>query len=109
MSIARNVFVDKDYIYIEDLVEQCCALSVTDAVGAYNIGSGRGTPLNEILELIRQVTSRELNVEYIPQKTYDVSRFVLDTTKARECLMDIHLTALDAGVEKLWQWILSEF
>jgi UDP-glucose 4-epimerase len=99
----------KDYIYITDLVEQCCDLSVTDVTGAYNIGSGQGTSLNEILELIRKITKRDLKIEYIPTKVYDVSRFVLDTTKASNARKKIvPLTTLEAGMRKLWEWMGSE-
>jgi UDP-glucose 4-epimerase len=99
----------KDYIYITDLVERCCELSLTAATGAYNIGSGRGTSLNEILELIRKITGRDLKVEYIPTKLYDVSRFVLDTTSIDNAVKNVSpLMSLEQGLEKFWEWLGSE-
>jgi len=95
----------KDYIYITDLISQCCKLSFSNEVGIFNLGSGIGTSLNQILESIRRVTDLDFKIQYIDKKNYDVDHFVLDTSKATNILGLEPILSLDEGISETWKWI----
>ena len=52
----------RDFLYVGDLVEGIRVAVDGDAVGAFQLGSGVPTTVNELLELMRSVTGRELDV-----------------------------------------------
>lgn len=98
----------KDYIYIKDLVELCYRLSFSDEVGIFNLGSGIGTSLNQIIELIKKITgNNKLETDYIEKKNYDVNNFELDITKAINYLGTYQFTSLENGISNTWEWLNS--
>jgi UDP-glucose 4-epimerase len=95
----------KDYIYITDMVKVCGELSFTNATGEYNIGSGTGTSINDLIKKIQRITKIKPSLTYKDSQSYDVGNFVLDISKMEKVLGKQISTSLDVGIEKLWQWL----
>jgi UDP-glucose 4-epimerase len=83
--------VVRDFIYIADVVSGLIALA--DVAGfddsdppVFNIGSGRGSSLIEIMDLIERELGRPLCVENKPARAFDVPVNVLDIVKAHRVL-----------------------
>lgn len=77
----------RDYIYIEDLSE--AFLKVMEYNGeekVFNIGSGQGLSVNDILASIQELTNKEMNIDYIPGKVTDVKTNILECKKANDIL-----------------------
>lgn len=74
--------VVRDFIAIEDVVSAFHQALTNNSLpaGAYNIGSGVGHSINEVIGAIGRSANRELDVEYLDARGYDVPRIVLDTT-----------------------------
>ena|SRR5215218_1767712 len=70
-----------------------------------NVGSGRGTVLNEFLAIIAEVTGERPEVEYVPGRAMDVPTNVLDVTRVREELARSPRTELAEGVARTWDWV----
>lgn len=92
----------RDYIYIEDAAEciyQCAAGHVED--GIYNVGSGRGTSIFEICDVIEVVTGKEMKKILKPASDIQVEDNVLDCTRIkRQVSWDCKL-GLREGIEKM--------
>lgn len=95
----------KDYIYIKDLIYQCYELSFSKEVGTFNLGSGIGTSINQLLELIKKTTCSTYKVQYVDKKNYDVDHFVLDISKAINIIGEKPVISLEAGISELWEWL----
>ncbi len=96
----------KDYIFIDDFIEMMLQLVESDSQGIYNIGSGHGSSLNEIIAVINKITNKVNKVIYSESKNYDVNNFVLDISKLKSKLdKDIKLTSLEDGIKSTWDWI----
>jgi len=92
----------RDYLYIDDLID-ACLLAMDKPTGTYNIGSGRGHSLWDVLAMIEQVTGRPLEIEHQPQRASDVQRIVLDTRRAQEHLgWQAHVQLLE-GLQRCWR------
>ena len=76
--------VVRDYFYVDDL---CAALLATiDYQGPeriFNIGSGSGCSLNELVGIIRELLQRDVAVRFLPARACDVPINVLDISRAR--------------------------
>jgi len=100
--------VQRDYIYIDDAVDACVRLAMGDyAPGIYNVGSGRATALNELVETIKRVTGKSLAVKYAPARKIDVPVNVLDITKVSAAMKWGPSTKLADGIRATWQWLLN--
>ena len=95
----------KDYIYIKDLIDLSYELCFSDEVGIFNLGSGKGTSLNQIIGQIKETTKRSLVINNMDKQIYDVDHFVLDITKATNLLGDFIFTPLAVGISKTWSWL----
>ncbi len=97
----------KDYIFISDLVNICYNISIGDHTGVYNIGSGIGTSIKEIISIIEAVTDKKANVIFAESKNYDVSNFILDITKISKDQLAKPEYSLEKGISKVWNWVLE--
>lgn len=93
----------RDYIFADDFSEAVAVIGEHEAKGVevYNLGSGVGTKLEEIVDEINRCTGNALVIEHVQNDvTSSVKRFVLDMSRFREVTgwspkHDIH-----AGIEK---------
>jgi UDP-glucose 4-epimerase len=95
----------RDYFDVIDLAEFCARAGTGRGEGAYNVGSGRGMSINEIVEAVRKVTGLDFETIYKPERTIDVPRSVLDCSRAKndfewECEADF-----DSALRKTWDWL----
>jgi UDP-glucose 4-epimerase len=98
----------RDYIYIDDLIDaMVCALGAQGSA-VYNVGSGVGHSLNEVLEILSDVTGMEPRVSYSAPRGFDVSRIVLDVRKAREALGWQPSTTLRQGCSRYWDLLRTQ-
>lgn len=74
----------RDYVWIDDIVSAFVvfALSGEDhPSGNYNVGSGSGHSLNEVIAQISDITGQTARVDYLPPRGFDVPHIVLDAGK----------------------------
>jgi UDP-glucose 4-epimerase len=72
----------RDYISISDVAEAfVMGLETPMESGAYNIGSGHGKSINDILSALNPLLPTPLRVEYVAQRSFDIQSIVLNCTK----------------------------
>lgn len=94
----------RDYLYIDDLVSFIVKSVNTHLAGVYNVGSGQGVSLQEVLSLVEEISGMSANVKYLPARGFDVKNVVLDITKARGALNWAPLVTLREGCDRYWKW-----
>lgn len=78
----------RDFVYIDDVLEALVRSATADAVnrGIINIGSGRETAIQDLVNQIAQVTGRKINLINNPSKAGGVPRLVADIARAKDLL-----------------------
>jgi UDP-glucose 4-epimerase len=98
--------VVRDFVYIGDVVTALLAAARSGATHrVFNIGSGRGNSVNEVLECIGICLGRRPQVNYLPARVFDVPVNVLDIERAREHLAWAPGVDLLAGVSRSAEWL----
>ena len=106
VTIWGNGDITRDYIYIKDIVSVLIeAIQTKTRAKVFNLGSGIGTTLNELIELIREVTQQKVKVFYSEGRPIDVRINVLDITRVQEEFGFIPQTSLREGIKKTWEWL----
>ena len=100
--------VVRDYIHISDVVSaMIAAMGYQGSEHVFNIGSGEGVSLNDMISMIEQVTNRKANVRYVAKRDFDVPISVLAIDRAKkELAWSPHMSFLD-GIEQMAKYMMS--
>ncbi len=100
--------VVRDYIYISDVVDALIATASCETEEhVFNIGSGRGHSLNELLTGIEQVTGKEAHRRYLPGRLFDVPTSVLSIERAKQHLNWSPKVTFEAGLQRFSDWLVQ--
>ncbi len=101
----------RDYIHVRDLAE--AHLLALGALGdssrpaqmVYNIGNGQGFTVLEVIESVRRVTGRPVEVEECPRRDGDPAVLVASSEKIkRELGWKPQFEELDGIIASAWEW-----
>jgi UDP-glucose 4-epimerase len=98
--------VTRDYLYISDVAEAFAhAVNYEGEKSVFNISSGVGTSLNEMIVLLERVLGREVVRHYQPGRPFDVPVSVLDNSLARLELGWEPKVKIEDGIVKTAAWM----
>lgn len=100
--------VVRDYLHVRDLAEFCAEAVSSDKVGPFNVGSGEGSSLLDVVDLLRIVTGREIAPLIKPGRKIDVPYSVLDISKAKKVMGWQPETDFLTGLRETWDWVQKE-
>lgn len=100
--------VTRDYVYIDDVVEALMLAATYDGpYRTFNIGSGEGRSLNEIVVSMSKLLGVEILVNRRPARGVDVPVSVLDTSLATKYLGWRPRTDFERGLSATISWMNS--
>jgi UDP-glucose 4-epimerase len=98
--------VVRDYIYVSDAVDAIVKAGRFEGEPRiFNLGSGVGASLNQLIGEIRNLLGRPVRVEYTEARAVDVPVSVLDCTLARRHLGWSARTSLSEGLKRTCEWL----
>lgn len=102
----------RDYVYIDDVVEanmlalkkliagiDLASINQVDDL-AYNIGTGKGTSVNELYNMLKNITEYRGKPEYCPPRQGELKQIYLEISKAKRELGWEPKVDLKEGLEK---------
>lgn len=92
----------RDFIHVEDVAEANLR-AVKHGEGYYNIGTCTETSINELWEVVEEVTGKDSDPEYRDRWLGDIDRCKLDYSKAEEELGWRPQIELEKGIRKTWE------
>jgi UDP-glucose 4-epimerase len=95
----------RDYIHILDL-SRAHILALSSAKSEfYNLGTGGGTSVREVIESCRKITGRKIPVVEKPRRPGDPARLIAASDKIqRELGWQPKFQNIDAIIESAWRW-----
>ena len=95
----------RDYIHIVDLAHAHMLALKCETSGVFNLGSGDGYSVRQVIDAARQVTGHKIPVVECPRRAGDPPKLVADSTKIHEVLgWKAQFDSLEAIVDSAWQW-----
>ncbi len=97
----------RDYVHVMDLAE--AHIAVLEPLRAkslrYNLGTGRGHSVTEVIRAVEEVGGRKVPVEYGPRRAGDPAVLVADPSAIKRDLgWQPRFATLRAIVETAWRW-----
>jgi UDP-glucose 4-epimerase len=98
--------VSRDYIHVSDVAQAfASALTYEGSQVVFNVSTGKGTPLTELLKIIGEVTGLPVNAQFKPARPFDVPMSVLDNTLAQAQLGWKPVVSLSDGIARTAEWM----
>jgi UDP-glucose 4-epimerase len=94
----------RDYIHINDLVECVYGLIEKNINNeTINIGTGIGTSINELINIIQDTAKKKLKINYENDRGFDLKYNVLNIEKAKKLINWQPKISLEDGIAKLYK------
>ncbi|MES2417023.1 MAG: UDP-glucose 4-epimerase GalE [Bacteroidota bacterium] len=100
----------RDYIHVVDLAKAHVAAikrladGKVDRYDVFNLGTGKGSTVLEIINAFEQSTGKKLNYKIAPRREGDIEKIYGDVTKAKEILGWQTELDLNEMMSSAWKW-----
>ena len=94
----------RDYVFVADVVAATLA-AASGREGVYNVGTGTETSVLELAEGCKRASGVDAEIVFDPPRLGELSRSVLDPSRAEAVLGWRPATSLDAGLEATWNFV----
>ncbi|MDC6404676.1 MULTISPECIES: UDP-glucose 4-epimerase GalE [Maribacter] len=101
----------RDYIYVVDLakahvvaLERLLAGKNTDNYEVFNVGTGKGSSVLEVIGSFERISGKKLNYKIVGRRPGDITTAYADTTKANSVLGWKSQYTLDEAMKSAWDW-----
>lgn len=99
---------ERDYVYVEDVVEAISLAAGDSSTGPYNVGTGIGTSTNRIFEVIAQHSGHTDPAVHVSARLGDIKRISLDSSKAERELGWLPQVNLEDGLKATVDWFRQQ-
>ncbi len=101
----------RDYIHVVDLarahVKALQYLDENSTTETFNVGTGKGNSVLEMIETFEKVNQIKLNYKIVPRRIGDIEQIYADTTKANEVLKWKAKYGIKEALKDAWKWELN--
>ena len=98
----------RDYIHVVDLARAHIAalkhISHPNTYKAYNIGTGKGTSVLEMIELVKKASSKEIPYRISPRRKGDIASCYADPSLAEAELQWKATYTVEEACKNAWNW-----
>lgn len=96
----------RDYIYVKDIVSGIVKLINHEGKGrVFNISTGKGYSLNDIVSIIREELKIPVEVRYKPSRGFDVPVNILDNIRFRRETGWEPRIDITEGIRRVYDWL----
>ena len=95
----------RDYIHILDLAQAHILALGAAGTGCYNLGTGGGSSVREVIESCRKITGRKIDAIEKARRAGDPPRLIASSDMIKKELgWAPHFQSLNAIIESAWKW-----
>jgi len=97
--------VVRDFIFVDDVVDALVAAANDRSEGRlFNIGSGQGRSVSEVISTIELCLDTKLAIDWKPARAVDLPVSIIAVDRAKDILGWVPKTSFEAGLEKTIEW-----
>lgn len=99
----------RDFVNVSDVVNANLLAAQADGIsGVFNIGSGEATTINQLAQIMQEVSDRKVEVNYAPPRKGEVRHSRADISAARRALgYEPSVTLID-GLQEYFTWFRTQ-
>jgi len=94
----------RDYIYVADVVRLLGhSLASPDTSGIYNVGSGHGVSITELLTLFKRVIGTNFSYRLLPRRDFDNESVILDCNRLLSLCPGFNFSDFEEKLGSTWR------
>lgn len=101
----------RDFTYVDNAVQANMRALFTPSSDAlnqiYNVACGEQTTLNEMVQILREVSGKDINAVHGPERQGDVKHSKADIGKIKSLLNYVPSVSFAEGLAKVYRWYAS--
>ena len=98
--------VVRDFIYIDDAVKGIINIADGDCeYRVFNLGSGKGTSVNQVIDSIKKIVRDDICVEYESSRSGDVPENYLDISRYEKYYGKLDPMSLEEGIKRTMDFL----
>jgi UDP-glucose 4-epimerase len=102
--------VIRDFIYIDDAVYAIATIANGNSKNkVFNVGSGKGTSINEVLQTLKDALKIEIDVQYLPGRKVDVPINYLDISRYEKEYGRLYFVSLKEGIKRTAEFMKQKY
>ena len=96
----------RDYVYLEDVARAVSMVieSGINGVNTFNVGTGKGTSVEQIVYMIEEILGKKLTKEFKKNTSSGIDQIVLSTNKISETIGWTPTVSIDEGIRRTIQF-----
>jgi UDP-glucose 4-epimerase len=101
----------RDYIHVVDLakahviaLQRLLNKNNTDKVETFNLGTGTGSSVLEVIQAFEKVSGKKLNYQIVGRREGDITSAYANTDKAKNILGWSTISSLEEALASAWKW-----
>jgi len=95
----------RDFVFVGDVVRANVAAAMSDMEGAFNVGTGLETPINDLFAILASLVGIESAAEHGPAKEGEQRRSVLDASRLMKAAGIDAFAGLEEGLAATVAWL----
>ncbi len=100
----------RDYIYIDDVINMITkTYDQKTNYSVYNIGSGVGESVNQIVDILRRVTEKNVSTSHVATPLSYVEKSVLNIERFTSEFNILPEVTLENGIKSTWEYIKKTY
>ena len=106
LTIFGNGEQTRDFTYVDDIVDATINAATSDSVGEIlNVGGGSIFSLIQIIEFMKEITEKELEIDFKKEQKGDVKHTSADISKAEKLINYKSNTDIKYGLTQQYEYI----
>jgi len=91
---------------VKDAARLCMLATLSECSGVFNVGSGHGISVADLISLISRTLNRRVEIVRQPARKFDVPAIVLDCMRANRCFDWQPQIVLSEGLKEVAEWLI---
>ena len=91
----------RDFVYVHDVAKLVSSSLFNGMSGIYNVGCGKTTSLNEIVNILEGITGNQIEINYLPMRVGDIKYSCANVERLNGAIQNPAPTKIEYGLAQI--------
>lgn len=93
----------RDFVFVDDVIRANIFMAENDAVGVYNVGTGRENSITDLASFLQEISGKNVNINHVDKREGEVKFSFADSSKLKNLGFSVKINFIN-GLKKTYDW-----